>query len=105
MESGGYLECFNIWEGERHCCLCQNLDAWSTAADYTSWIQLKIERYTRAGFLSFHPHPHFQNQDIHLFIGSRLMLALITLLTLNSLQTLKCPQGFHMEVSHPLHFS
>ena len=46
----------------------------------------------------------FHNQDIHLFIGSHLVSALITLPVLTSLQTLKCPQGFHMEVNHPLHF-
>lgn len=47
----------------------------------------------------------FQNQDIYLFIGSRLMSALITLPTLNSLPTPKCPQGIHMEVSHSLRVS
>lgn len=46
----------------------------------------------------------FHNQDIHLFIGSHLVSALITLPMLTSLQPLKCPQGFHMEVNHPLHF-
>lgn len=46
----------------------------------------------------------FHNQDIHLFIGSHLVSALITLPMLTSLQPLKCPQGFHMEVNHPTPF-
>lgn len=59
---------------------------------------------------SFHPVPpplslSFPNQDIPLFTGSLLKSALMTLLTLHSLQTLKCLHRFHMEVSHPLHFS
>lgn len=64
-------------------------------------------------FVLFNFHPpsllsfllSFLNRDIHLFIGSHLVSALITLPTLNSLQTLKRPPGFHMEESHPLHFS
>lgn len=108
MESGSRLVHFNIWEGEHHCCLwwkhgCPRNHSRLCIVDPAQDTEIN------PGWVSQLPLPSpfllsFQNQDIHLFIGSRLMSARITLSTFNSLPTPKCPQGFHMEISHPLHF-